>query len=177
MDKNVNWRQMRPEDLDAVMGIATLVHPDFPEERRVFADKLRLHAGGALVLESAQRLVGYCFAHPWHSKQPPPLNRLLDTIPANADAFYLHDVALLPETRGMGAGTAVMDILLAKAVSLDLHRLCLIAVNGSIPYWSRHGFSVDDSPELQTKLSSYGNDARVMVRSCASHLTGRGGPS
>lgn len=156
---------MRPQDIDAVVSIAAQVHPHFPEERHVFADKLRLHAGGALLLESAQGPMGYCFAHPWHGTQPPPLNTLLGAIPPAADALYLHDLALLPEARGTGAGTAAVGILLAKALSLDLHRLSLVAVNGSIPYWSRHGFLVEDSAALRTKLSSYGSDARLMVRS------------
>lgn len=164
LNKDVKWRQMQPEDLDAVIGIAAQVHPQFPEERAVFSNKLRLHAGGALLLESGQGPVGYCFAHPWHCTQPPPLNTMLGTIPSTADALYLHDLALLPAVRGTGAGTAAIEILLAKAVLLDLDRCCLVAVNGSIPYWSRHGFVVRDSPELQAKLSSYGGDARLMVR-------------
>ncbi|WP_332878645.1 GNAT family N-acetyltransferase [Massilia sp. S19_KUP03_FR1] len=160
----MKWRQMHPADLDAVVAIAGRVHPDFPEERDIFADKLSLHAGGALVLESGAAVAGYCFAHPWHGTQPAPLNTLLGAIPASADALYLHDLALLPETQGAGAGTAAIAILLAKAASLRLERLCLVAVNGSMPFWSRHGFVVTDSAALRTKLASYGAEARFMVR-------------
>lgn len=154
---------MRPGDLDAVLAIAAEVHPLFPEARAIFADKLHLHADGALVLERAGRAVGYCFAHPWHGTQPPPLNTMLGMIPATADALYLHDLALLPEAHGAGAGTTAIGILLAKAALLHLERVCLVAVNGSIPFWSRHGFVVTDAAALQEKLSSYGSDARFMV--------------
>lgn len=164
LDKGPTWRHMQPEDLDAVIEIAARVHPQFPEEREVFLDKLRLHPGGALLLESGRGPVGYCFAHPWHGTQAPPLNTLLGAIPPAADALYLHDLALLPEARGSGAGTAVIEILLAEAASLDLALCCLVAVNGSIPYWSRHGFVVRESVALQAKLASYGDDARLMVR-------------
>lgn len=164
LNKNVKWRQMQPEDLDAVIEIAARVHPHFPEERDVFSNKLRLHADGALMLESGRGAVGYCFAHPWLCTQPPPLNTVLGAIPPAANALYLHDLALLPEVRGTGAGATAIEILLAKAASLDLGLCCLVAVNGSVPYWSRHGFVVQDSPELQAKLSSYGGDARLMVR-------------
>jgi GNAT superfamily N-acetyltransferase len=160
------WRPMWPQDLDAVMGIAARVHPQFPEEREVFADKLRLHAEGALVLESGPVAVGYCFAHPWSGTQAPPLNTLLGAIPSAADAYYLHDLALLPEVRGSGAGTAALGILLSTAASLKLERLCLVAVNGSIPFWSRHGFAVIDTPDLRAKLASYGDDARLRVILC-----------
>lgn len=155
---------MRPDDLDAVVDIATRVHPQFPEERAAFADKLRLHADGALLLESAQGPAGYVFAHPWHADRPPRLNTLLGALPSTADALSLHDLALLPAARGTGAGTEIVGILLAQAARLALPVLSLVAVNGSIPYWSRHGFTVRDSPELKNKLASYGDDARLMVR-------------
>lgn len=167
MKNQMKWRQMHPADLDAVIAIAGRVHPDFPEAREVFADKLRLHAAGALVLENGTAVAGYCFAHPWHGTQPAPLNTLLGTLPASADALYLHDLALLPEAQGAGAGAAAIAILLSRAASLRLDRLCLVAVNGSLPYWSRHGFVVTDAPELRAKLASYGADARFMVRAAA----------
>jgi ribosomal protein S18 acetylase RimI-like enzyme len=161
---------MQPPDLDAVVEIAAQVHPGFPEQQAVFADKLRLHPAGALMLESEAGPVGYCFAHPWHGMQAPPLDTLLGAIPAGADAFYLHDLALLPPARGTGAGSAAVDILLSQAALLGLDVVCLVAVNGSIPYWSRHGFVTQDSAEPQTKLASYGADARLMVRAVRSSL-------
>jgi ribosomal protein S18 acetylase RimI-like enzyme len=164
LNNEMTWRQMQPADLDAVIAIAAQVHPHFPEEREVFSNRLRLHADGALLLESRQGPAGYCVAHPWHCARPPSLNTVLGAIPPTADALYVHDLALLPEARGTGAGTAVIEILLAKAVLLGMDLCALVAVNGSIPYWARHGFTVRDTPELQTKLSTYGGDARLMVR-------------
>jgi GNAT superfamily N-acetyltransferase len=155
---------MQPADLDAVVGIAAQVHPGFPEQQAVFADKLRLHPAGALMLESEAGPVGYCFAHPWHAMQAPALDTLLGAIPAGADAFYLHDLALLPQARGTGAGSAAVAILLAQATLLGLDVVSLVAVNGSIPYWSRHGFVTRNTAALQAKLASYGADARLMVR-------------
>src|SRR4051812_654590 len=102
MEHDMRWRQMQPVDLDAVMQIAARVHPHFPEARAVFADKLSLHADGALLLESGQGPAGYCFAHPWHCTEPPRLDTLLGAFPADADALYLHDLALLPEAQGAG---------------------------------------------------------------------------
>jgi len=160
----MKWRPMQPQDLDAVVAIADRVHPRFPEERAVFADKLRLHPAGALLLDSSQGLGGYCFAHPWHGTQPPPLDTVLGALPCNADALYLHDLALLPPARGAGAGSAAVDLVLAQALALKLDRVCLVAVNGSVPYWSRHGFVARESALLQAKLASYGADARWMMR-------------
>jgi ribosomal protein S18 acetylase RimI-like enzyme len=155
---------MQPQDLDAVVAIAAQVHPRFPEERAVFADKLRLHALGALLLDGGHGAAGYCFAHPWHGTRPPPLDTVLGSLPAQADALYLHDLALLPQARGTGAGSAAVAILLAQAMALALERVCLVAVNGSVPYWTRHGFAARESAPLQAKLASYGADARWMLR-------------
>lgn len=64
---------MQPKDFDAVMHIAARVHSHLPEARAVFANKLSLHPGGALVLESGQGPASYSFAHPWHCTKPPQL--------------------------------------------------------------------------------------------------------
>jgi ribosomal protein S18 acetylase RimI-like enzyme len=160
----MKWRPLQPPDLDAVVAIAAQVHPRFPEDRAVFADKLRLHPAGALLLESGGIPAGYCFAHPWHGTQAPALDTVLGVLPRDADALYLHDLALLPTARGTGAGSAAVDILLAQAASLGLDRVCLVAVNGSVPYWSRHGFVAQDGSALAARLASYGADARWMVR-------------
>jgi ribosomal protein S18 acetylase RimI-like enzyme len=160
----MTWRPMQLQDLDAVVDIASAVHPLFPEDRDVFANKLALHPAWALVLESAGHPAGYCFALPWHGVQPPALNTMLDAISPAADALYMHDLALLPAARGTGAGAAAVDMLLAEARRLSLARCFLVAVNGSVPYWSRLGFAVCAAPELQARLASYGDDARLMVR-------------
>ena len=160
----MTWRPMQLQDLDAVVAIASQVHPLFAEERDVFANKLALYPAGALVLEYAGRPAGYCFALPWHGVQPPALNTSLDAISPAADALYLHDLALLPAARGTGAGAAAVDLLVATARRLSLARCFLVAVNGSAPYWSRLGFAVCAVPEREARLTSYGADARLMVR-------------
>jgi ribosomal protein S18 acetylase RimI-like enzyme len=160
----MKWRPMQRQDLDAVVDIASQVHPLFPEERDTFLNKLALHPGGALLLEHAGHPAGYCFALPWHGLQPPALDTLIEDISPVADALYLHDLALLPAARGTGAGTAAVDLLLTRAAQLLLERCFLVAVNRSVPYWSRMGFTVIDTSELQAKLASYGNEARLMVR-------------
>lgn len=160
----MKWRRMQPADLDTVVVIAGHVHLQFPEEREVFANKLSLYPEGALILEGDFGPIGYCFSHPWYGTLPPMLNTLLDAIPTDADVLYLHDLALLAEARGAGAGTAAIGILLAEAALLRLDRVCLVAVNGSISYWSRHGFVVSDDAAIETKLASYGDEARVMLR-------------
>ena len=42
--------------------------------------------------------------------------------------------------------------------------MSLVAVNGSQGFWERHDFTVVDAPDLNEKLRSYEDAARLMVR-------------
>lgn len=154
-------------DLPAIAAVADRVHPDYPEDDAVFAERLRLYPAGCLVLATAQGLVAYAVSHPWHHLQPPALNSLLGALPAEPSTYYIHDVALLPEARGSGAGSALVARWVAQARAAGVETLSLVAVNGSHAFWRRHGFVAVDAPELRSKLSSYDDAARLMARPVA----------
>ena len=66
MTREMAWRRMAPADLPAVMEIAAVVHPDYPEDEAVFAERLRLAPSGCHVLaDLAGALLGYLVSHPW----------------------------------------------------------------------------------------------------------------
>ena len=156
------WRGMIPTDLDAVLAAAAIIHPGYPEERGVFAERLDLWPEGCRVLDQGGLLAGYAISHPWRYGLPPKLDARLGALPAGADTYYLHDIALLPNARGRGAA----GVLLADLAGLaEWHRfatLSLVAVNASRPIWEAQGFCVaaDATPDL----GSYGVDAWFMVR-------------
>lgn len=158
------WRLMQEADLAEVHDISCIVHPDFPEDPAIFADRLAVFADGALVLQGDAQLLGYSFSHPWPQFSAPALNSLLVALPEGADSYYLHDVALLPQARALGAARALVTLLEETARAHGFDSLSLVAVNGSQPYWERQGFDVQDVPELREKLLSYSDDARFMVR-------------
>jgi ribosomal protein S18 acetylase RimI-like enzyme len=160
---SLNWRMMTDADLPAVIDIADAVHPDFPEDEVVFANRLALHPAGCAVLEGDGGIKGYAISHPWHFKAPPALNSLL-TMPPDPSTFYIHDLALLPETRKSGAGALAVDILVASAKLMQLPNMTLVAVNNSVHFWQRHGFNIMRDSELDQKLQSYGEHARFMIR-------------
>jgi GNAT superfamily N-acetyltransferase len=160
----VLWRKARPDDLPAMDAIAALVHPGFPEDAAVAAERLALYPAGIHVLEGNGAIAGYLVSHPGRFDRLPPLNTLLGTLPAEPDMFYLHDLALLPVMRGTGAAGALVEQVAADARMEGFPCLALVAVNGSIPFWTRMGFVVRDLPELAEKLASYEAAARLMVR-------------
>ena len=160
---NFEWRAMRVDDLPAVEAIAAQVHPAFPEDGAVFAERHRLAPDGVHLLEIAGEPAGYFITHPWRYGKLPALNALLGAIPPDADTWYLHDLALLPAARGTGAAGAIVTHVLDHARQKGFSTASLVAVNGSIPFWQRQGFEVTEAPKLSQKLATYEDAARFMV--------------
>lgn len=155
---------MAAADLPAVMAVAAVVHPGYPESEAVFAERLALHPAGCLVLESGEGVGGYVLSHPWQLGQALTLDSLLGALPKQADAYYIHDLALLPGARGGGAASTCVDQLSSHARASGLARMALVAVGDSAGFWRRHGFHEAHDEALARKLASYDDAARYMVR-------------
>jgi ribosomal protein S18 acetylase RimI-like enzyme len=154
---------MTLRDLDAVMSIAAVVHPDLPERIEVFAEKLTLFPGGCMVLDAGGELAGYAVSHPWRALSIPPLDAFLSRLPDRPGTHYLHDLALLPAARGQGAGRKLVELLVAYARAADAASLSLVSVYGTVPFWRKQGFAIASTPELVAALLAYGTDARFMM--------------
>jgi GNAT superfamily N-acetyltransferase len=161
------WRPMTPQDLDQVQALAEVIHVSHPEDPDVLAERQRLYPQGCLMLIEDGRAIGYALTHPWRG-EPPPLNRLLREIPACATAYYIHDVALLPEARGQGHAAQIIARVTAHAREAGFGRLSLVAVNQSQSFWEKAGFRVIADPGFDAKLASYGPGAVLMMRDLAS---------
>ena len=155
------WRAMTAADLPAMIRISDEVHGIYTEPEAVLAERLRLYPAGCLTLERDGTVTGYLIAHPWHRDIPPSLGKALGAIPADADTFYLHDLALLPAARGSGAGQAATAFVLQLARAAGFADVTLMAVNGADGFWARQGFHYADS----TQASSYGEGTFLMRQS------------
>ena len=160
----LNWRAMTLADLPAVQALADVIHPDFPEDAAVFADRLDLHAAGCFILVGSSGAVGYVLSHPWLDSQPPRLNAILGQPVVPASTYYIHDLALLPAARKSGAAAAIVGMLATHASALRLHNMTLVAVNNSVHFWRRHGFDIVVDPDLDRQLRSYDAQACFMRR-------------
>lgn len=129
---------MRPLDLARVAAIADIVHRDHPEREEVFANRLELFPAGCLMATDG---TGYCLAHPGRVGDAPALDSLLDRLPEKPDCLYLHDLALLDQSRGRGLGRAAVDMLAEVARRHGFRRIALTAVGSSPAFWSRLGFA------------------------------------
>jgi ribosomal protein S18 acetylase RimI-like enzyme len=159
---NQAWRPMRDADIGAAHALSEIVHPGFPEDRAVFAERLALYPEGCFVLAGADGLFGYALSHPYVRDTAPALNTLLGALPARCDVYYFHDIAILPAARGRGAGEAIVSLLKAHARAAGLATICLVAVNASAPFWARHGFVVREVAGMREQLESYGDGAAYM---------------
>ncbi len=161
---NVEWRGMTGFDLKEVERVANAVHPGYFESVDVLAERHALYHDGAYVLEIGERISGYVLSHPWRFGDAPALNSLVGSLPANADTYYIHDIALLPVARKVGAASQIIDGLIKHAQARNFPNISLIAVNHSTPFWAKFGFTVEQVDTLRQKLLSYDGDARYMVR-------------
>ena len=156
------WREASLPDLVSVSEIQLVVHQAFPEDDAVLADRIALSPAGCFMLEVGDAAQGYVLSHPWLEGLPPALNTKLGALPAAADTWYIHDLALMPETRGSGAGGNIVPKLAEIARREGFRSMSLVSVNGSQGFWARQGFSVHMDAWLTQKLSSYGEDAVYM---------------
>ena len=155
------WREAAPSDLRAIDLVARAVHPLLPERPEVFAEKLRLFHPGCLVLERGKEVVGYALSHPWPCGAVPPLDRFLGALPQGAACLFIHDVALMPGARGLGAGRSLLPRLDLVARRHGLGAMALVSVYGTERFWHGLGFAATESEGL---AEGYGPSARYMIR-------------
>jgi GNAT superfamily N-acetyltransferase len=158
----LHWRSLTMLDLPAVEAIATQVHPQFPEEIAILAERLWLYPDGAHLLELDGAPSGYILSHPWRSGTIPLLNAPLGALPKDPDIFYIHDLALLNHARGTGAAAMIVGDILRHARALGYNEISLVAVNRSQAFWHKHGFRAVALAELAAKLSRYEATATYM---------------
>ena len=156
------WRPMAAADLDAVKALSDRIHPGLVERREVFADRLAVYPKGCLVLVADGAIAGYGVSHPARLRDPPHLDALLGVVRADADSYYIHDVAVAPEQRGTGKAAQGVGLLMDVAASYPATGL--ISVYGTMPFWSRFGFADETATLPPGQLVPYGQDARYMIR-------------
>lgn len=156
----MRWRPMATADLPAVTAISAEVHGHYAEPLEIYAERLRLCPAGCFTCEVDGKVRGLLVTHPWRRAEPPPaLGAMLDMIPAPADTWYLHDIALLPDTRGLGAGQAAVALVDGLARAAGVLDITLVAVNGADRFWATQGFDYVDA-----EAGGYGPGTYVMRR-------------
>jgi GNAT superfamily N-acetyltransferase len=159
------WRILALNDIQSVFEIASKIHPSLPERKEVYAERTSLFPEGCFALVDCENdeLYGYAISHPIVRYGPPAIDSLLGMIAVDADQYYIHDLAILPDYQGHGYAKDGLKLLLEVAKCYDT--TSLVSVYGTAPFWSRFGFEpVEIDKTLQTKLLDYGEDAVFLER-------------
>ena len=156
-------------DLDAVLALQQRCYGvSLLEGREAFAAKLAATAGldSCWMARQGDEPLAYAVSLPVCEATLPALNAPRCERSASPTLLYLHDMAVAPEARSLGLAGRLLAQLQQRARALGLAHLGLVAVQGSVPYWQRHGFAEPAHlpPALAAKLASFGPEARFLWR-------------
>ena len=161
----MRWRAMTASDLAAVVELAARIHPNYPERAEVLSEKFRLFPEGCFTLAEASAIHGYCLSHPWVVGAPPSLDTFLGALPKRPDSYFIHDLTVDRAMRRRNLAAKLMPELALAARTTGLSHMTLVAVNGSVPFWSRMGFrqTADEATQSSARVK-YDADAVHMER-------------
>ena len=154
----LSYRLISQADLAAVVALQDGCYSDaLYESPALLSQRLQVAANSCWLAEnSAGELLAYLFSYPSINGYVTPLASAF--APAAApELLYLHDMAVSPAARGLGLASQLLVTAKQHALSLGLTKLALVAVQGSVPYWQRHGFAVVNplSASAISALASY----------------------
>jgi GNAT superfamily N-acetyltransferase len=137
-------RQLIPDDIGELHRLESEAYlPALHESDAAFLQLMRLYPEGAFGIFDEAGLCGYAFATPSRAGTTLALREPLESVPADADTFYIHDVAVAARCRGRGLGRVLVTELLVLARRRGFTRSELVSVQGSAPFWERFGFETE----------------------------------
>lgn len=157
-------RPLLHADLPGVLDIQAACYGEgFVEPMDAFANKLSQAPDTCWGVDHHGHLRAYLFCLPVTPHTLPALHATAWQRPTEPRWLYLHDMAVHPEVRAMGLARRLLDTARQQAHVLSCDAVVLVAVQGSVPYWMRHGFSVVHAEgPLADKLRSFGDEATFM---------------
>lgn len=157
------WLPLVPSDYSAVDRIAQAIHVDLFERSEVLFDKVAHFPQGCRKLTREGEILGYAIAHPWFLNEIPELDAFLPKRADPPDCLFIHDVAVLPEARGLGAAEAFVALLRPLAAARGVRYLACVSVYGTDRLWSRFGFTEVTPPGVAAQTLKYGPTAKYMA--------------
>ncbi|AXV83727.1 GNAT family N-acetyltransferase [Ralstonia solanacearum] len=166
---DVTLRPVADADLPGVLAVQQACYGDaLLEPPEALASRWARSPALCLVATRGARVVGYLLSHAWHAWAPPKLHVPLppDT-PTDANRlWFVHDMAIAPDGRGLRLGERLYAMACATARAQGLRRSRLVAVQGADAFWHRLGYrpASANTAQQQALRAVYGNDAQLMER-------------
>jgi hypothetical protein len=163
MSEQPTWLPLSLNDLESVDRIASIIHTKLAERPEVLAEKIELFPEGCRKLVFGGAMMGYGLSHPWKLFSAPALDKFFVSIPGNADCIQIHDIAVLPEARGLRSVAHYVALVRALASEMKLQKLACVSVYNTEALWSRYGFNVDARESVACKMIGYGPTAKYLI--------------
>ncbi|STQ91223.1 ribosomal protein S18 acetylase RimI-like enzyme [Iodobacter fluviatilis] len=163
--QSVHIRPLSPSDIQAIMTIQSACYPSaLLEDAAHLVCKQQQSPSSCWVATKECEVVAYLFSHPWCGDTPPDLNSVLPPANTQQPIYYLHDLAVHPQARGLGLAQQLIDTALSWAKQHAFAQIRLIAVAGAAPFWLKQGFKpvFPLNEQILNKLSGYGPDTHYL---------------
>ncbi len=109
------WQPMTLDDLENVYLISQNTWADYGETFATYKNKFLTAPNGCYVYkeDNNSTIKGYIISHPWNIHYPPPqLNTPLIKLNLEENCWFIHDIVILPESRGAGIGDEIIRKIL-----------------------------------------------------------------
>ena len=137
----MTFRLLTPADIVELHRVEAETYlPALHESDESFLRLMELFPEGAFGFFDDAGLCGYAFAAPTRAGETLPLRSLMESVAADADTFYIHDVSVAHRCRGRGVARQLVERLLELARASGFRRSELVSVQGSAPFWRKFGF-------------------------------------
>ncbi|MFZ6654651.1 GNAT family N-acetyltransferase [Undibacterium sp. TJN19] len=157
-------RLMQQADLTAVFHIQSLAYvPTMVEAMHLLAARLDSAPETVWVAERDGEILAYLMAYPCARDQLSALGQTFQ-VAKNAEALYLHDLAVHPKMAGQGLAQSMVSHALDYARQQGLLQVLLVSVQSTGTFWQRLGFveQAHLEPAQLAKLASYAGPAHFM---------------
>ena len=132
-------RQLQLSDLNEIEELARpIYYPILWEPIEAFSRRVELYPQGGLVAVQNNQIIGYVYSHPWKWDSFVPLGEIIK-LPTDPDCYYIHDLAVHVNYRGLSVGKMLAEKVLEIA---NFDRIKLISVLDSHHFWEKFGFKI-----------------------------------
>ncbi len=157
---------MTAADLPAVMQVqAEAYTPELCETLDVIEARLNAAPHTAWIADSAQGVCAYLVGYQCELGKVTPWGSDFKHQPEST-TFYVHDLALGFNAKGMGLGQTLVNAALTTMRARGAQQAALVSVQDSLGFWQKLGFAefADLADTERDQLSSYVLPAVYMTR-------------
>lgn len=158
-------RAMRAHDLQAVLAIQLACYgAGFVEDGALISRRLAAAPETGWVAGHGGVVRAYLAAYPSVAGKLTPLHGEFE-VALEADALYLHDLAVHPAASGLGLGPRLVHHAWEHAARAGWRQSTLVSVQASVGFWERQGYAAAqlNGPEQQARLATYPGSPIYMI--------------